>query len=251
MPWKMDGDTLVVVEGNPVWVGEDGAEVGVDYASTLSAIKAKNHDAMTQRQAKEAAEAKLVAFEGLDDPDAARKALETVASLDGGSLLDAEKAAEAQKAAVEAATKAMSEKVAEANGRAEAAASALNKEVIGGAFARSSYIREKLTVPVDMVQATFGSAFTVEDGRAVAKDASGNVIFSDENPGEVAGFDEAIRKLVAAHPNRDQILKGVNAGGAGAKPGAGGAGTGAGNWSDAKTAKDKVAVIKAKREAAS
>lgn len=84
---------------------------------------------------------------------------------------------------------------------------ALRASVIGSAFAGSRYVAERMTVHPDMARASFGGAFTVENGRVVAKDASGGTIYSRANPGEPAGFDEALEALVDAYPHKQQITK--------------------------------------------
>ena len=75
-----------------------------------------------------------------------------------------------------------------------------------------------------MVQARFGSAFKVEDGKIVAYDNAGNKIFSRSRPGELADFDEALETLVDQYPYKDQILKGSGASGGGAQQGGGSGG---------------------------
>ena len=93
----------------------------------------------------------------------------------------------------------------------------LYQEKVGGNFARSKFIAEKVAVPVDMVQAFFGHAFKVEDGKVVAYGSDGNKVFSRSRPGEVADFDEALSSLIDQYPQRDSILKGTGAQGAGSR----------------------------------
>lgn len=50
----------------------------------------------------------------------------------------------------------------------------LYDSMIGGSFAGSKYIADKIAIPADLLQARFGQAFKVEEGRIVAYDASGN-----------------------------------------------------------------------------
>lgn len=66
----------------------------------------------------------------------------------------------------------------------------LYDSMIGGSFAGSKYIADKIAIPADLLQARFGQAFKVEEGRIVAYDASGNKIYSRAKPGELAQFDE-------------------------------------------------------------
>ncbi|NOM41833.1 DUF6651 domain-containing protein, partial [Klebsiella pneumoniae] len=95
----------------------------------------------------------------------------------------------------------------------------LYAEMIGGNFARSKFIADKLAVPADMVQATFGRNLKIEDGKVVAYDAQGQKIFSRARPGELADFDEALETLVSQYPHRDHILKSSDANGGGAQNG--------------------------------
>ena len=83
------------------------------------------------------------------------------------------------------------------------AQNALHSEVIGGAFARSQFILDKMAIPADMVQAYFGKYVTYENGKVIAKDALGNQIFSRKVPGEAADFDEAIEQIVSNYPQKD------------------------------------------------
>jgi hypothetical protein len=95
--------------------------------------------------------------------------------------------------------------------------SQLHGERLGTAFSRSKYIADKLAVPVDIVQARFGSYFGVgDDGKIQAKGPDGNPLYSRARPGEEAGFDEAMEILVEAYPHRESILKGSGASGGGA-----------------------------------
>lgn len=217
MKLKMDeAGHVVVSDGKPVYLKDDGSEVAFDVAGTVATISRLNGEAKGHRERAEAAEKIVKAFEGVD-PAAARKALEVVQNLDGKKLIEA---GEVDKVKTEA-TRALEEKYAPVVAERDALKGELYAEKIGGAFARSKFITEKIAVPADMVQATFGKAFKLEDGQVVAYDANNQKIFSDARPGEVAGFDEALAKLVAAYPYKEHILKGTGGTGGGSKPGNG------------------------------
>src|SRR5690606_41187001 len=66
----------------------------------------------------------------------------------------------------------------------------LHNELIGGGFARSKFIQDNIAVPIDMIQATFGKNFQIENGKVVAVGADGQKIYSRTRPGEIADFDE-------------------------------------------------------------
>lgn len=221
MKLKLDDQGHVVVQdGKPVYVKEDGSEVAFDVAGTVATIARLNSEAKGHREAKETAEAALKAFEGITDPAAAKKALETIANLDSKKLIDAgevEKVKQAAIAAVEEQYKPHVERAAKLEAE-------LRAERIGGSFARSKFVADKLAIPVDMVEARFGTAFKMEDGKVRAYDGSGNLIYSKSNPGEPASFDEALEFLVNAYPQRDAILKGNPNGGSGARNGTGSTG---------------------------
>ena len=83
--WKLDAEGKIELkDGNPIYVDASGRESVMD----VGAITRLNGEAKTHREAKEAAEAKLKAFEGLD-PEAARKAVDTVKNIDAKKLIDA------------------------------------------------------------------------------------------------------------------------------------------------------------------
>jgi len=242
MKLKLDENGHVVVQdGKPVYVHDDGKEVAFDAAATVQTISRLNGEAKSHRERAEAAEKAAKAFEGIEDPAAAKKALETVANLDSKKLIDA---GEVEKVKAEI-SKAFQSQLDEANGKVQTYEQQLYAEKIGGSFARSKLIAEKLAVPADMVQATFGAAFKIEEGRVVAYDAHGQKIFSRARPGEIADFDEALETLVEAYPHKEHILKasGANGGGAGGN-GGGGGGKPAGNFGGSRD--ERKAAIAAK-----
>lgn len=227
MKLKLDeAGHVVVQDGKPVYVHDDGKEVAFDAASTTATIARLNSEARDHRVAKEAAEGKLKAFEGIDDAEAARKALEMARNIKDGELIAAGKVEEikaaARKAAEEqvaATNKAHAEELSKLRGEHDALTRQYHGEKIGSAFAGSTFIKEKTLLPPSAAQKVFGDAFKVEDGKLVAYDPTGNKVFSRSRPGEVAEFGEALEVLVDSYPDRDFIVKGNNNGGGGARPG--------------------------------
>jgi hypothetical protein len=236
MPFKYDAEGRIVVQevnGQklPVFVHADGKESPFDGDGTIGTITRLNGEAKTHREAKEAAEARAKLFEGIEDADAARKALETVKNIKDGDLIAAGKVEEIKAAArrtaeeqVEAANKQFVAELAKTKTERDALQNQLYDEKIGGSFDRSKFIAEKLAIPGDIAKAAFGRAFKIEDGNTVAYDASGNKIFSRTRIGELANFDEALETLVENYPYRDQIMKGSGASGSGAQGGGGSGG---------------------------
>lgn len=208
---EVDGKTYAETqEGKPVYVADDGKESVYDAPAMHQSISRLNHESKTHREAKEALEAQVAAFKDLD-PEKARKALEIVKNLDDKKLIDA---GEVERVKAETA-KAFQAKLDEAKAENEKLKSQYSTEKINAAFAASKFIKDKLAVPPDMVQATFSRNFVFKDGQINPVDSNGNPIYSDSNPGNVATFDEALEKIVQSYPYRDSILKGSGQSGSG------------------------------------
>ncbi|MYN42730.1 hypothetical protein GTP55_25635 [Duganella sp. FT109W] len=234
MKLKLDANGNVVLQdGKPVYILDDGREVAHDAAATVAKISSLNGEAMSHRQAKEAAEAALKPFKdaGITDAAAAAEALQTMANIKTGDLTTAAKVQEIKDAAtrsaneaVAAATRAAEEKQRELTEQNTKLTQDLNNHIVGGSFTGSKFIAEKLAIPADIAQKVFGDRFKVEGGKLVPLDANGNPIFSATNHGNHADFDEAIQVMVSQYPNKDKILKGSGASGGGASGGGGGSG---------------------------
>ena len=177
---------VVVQDGKPVYVHDDGKEIPFDAQAAMQKITSLNAEAKQHREAKETAEAKLKAFDGIEDAQTALKALATVKNLDDKKLIDAGEAERVKSEAI----KVYEEKLAALESEKAKIQSQFQNELIGGNFARSKVIAEKLAIPVDMAQAFFGKHFTIsEDGKMIAKDANGHEIYSRIHAGEKATFD--------------------------------------------------------------
>lgn len=212
----VEGKTYAEVneQGLPLFIHDDGKEVGFDAAHAVQKISSLNAEAKTHREAKEAAENTLKGFEGLD-PEKARAALTTVDNLDAKKLIDAGEAERVRTEAINSVTQTFESQVSQVTQERDAFQQQLHNELIGGGFARSKFATEKLSVPTDMVQAMFGQNFKVENGKPVAYDSKGQKIYSRTNHGDEAGFDEALEILVGGYQHKDSILKGSQAGGGG------------------------------------
>lgn len=218
MPWKMEGEHIAMQDGKPIWIGNDGKEAPFDAEHALNKIGELNSESAARKRDLREAQEKLKVLDGIDNPaeflTGARKAMETVANLDAKKIIDA---GEAERVKAEA-VKAMQGKIDEANKARETAEQTLHREMIGGRFARSKFIADKLAIPADLVEAAFGKAFQIRDGKVVAVGTDGREVFSREKPGDLADFDEALSILVDAYPHKDSILKGSGASGTGTKP---------------------------------
>lgn len=231
----LDGKTYAEVDGDkPIYVGSDNKEVAFDAPATVATISRITEESKGFKTRAQAAETSLKAFEGIEDPKAAKDALAKVANWGDKELVEAGKVEEIRAAAI----KAVEDKYAPVVQENETLKGALHGEKIGGSFARSKFIADKIAVPADIIQARFGTNFKLEDGKVVAYDQSGNKLYSKASPGNPAEFDEALELLVDAYPYKDSILKGTGGSGTGKQPGAGGLG---GGKTMARTEFDKLA----------
>ena len=215
MKLKLDENGHVVVQdGKPVYVHDDGKEVAFDAPQTVATITRLNGEAKTHREAKEQFQAQAKAFEGLD-PVKVKEALNIVQNLDAKKLVDAGEVDKVKAEITDALKKTYEPQIQQLTSERDAVQQSLHNELIGGGFARSKYIQDNIAVPVDMIQATFGKNFQIENGKVVAVGADGQKIYSRTRPGEVADFDEALESLVGGYQYKDSILKGGQGSGGG------------------------------------
>ncbi|RPH26226.1 Uncharacterised protein [Citrobacter youngae] len=213
---EVNGKHYAEVDANglPVYVHDDGKEIGFDAAQAIGKISSLNGEAKSHREAKEAAEASLAKFSGITDPIKALEAIEMMTKIDQKKLIDAG-AVDQVKAEI---TKSFQTQLDEVNGRNKTLESQLYDAKIGGSFSGSKFIADKIAIPADLLQARFGQSFKVEEGKVVAYDGTGNKIYSRSKPGELASFDEALEFLVEQYPQKDHILKASGNNGGGSRP---------------------------------
>ena len=214
-------------EGHPVYE-VDGKDIAYDGESIAKTLEETRGEAGNRRHEVKELKEKLEKYTGIEDPDAAIKAMETVKNYEDKKLVDAGEVETVKKNAIETVEKKyqdlIEQKYKPMIGQAEKLEKQLHEEKIGGLFSRSEFIKEKLTVPVDMVRATYGDHFKIEEGNIVMRSASGNEIYSKTNPGEKATFDEALEIIIENSNHADHIMKGSNKSGSGAGGNQGGTG---------------------------
>lgn len=245
MKLKLDENGHVVVQdGLPVYVDDDGKEIPFDAPGAMSKITALNNEAKNHRLAKEAAEAALKEFEGLDVNEA-KKALETLKALDGGQLKTAEAVEKLKKdiaASFEVDKQALisenekrhrdfEEKISEKD-------TTIRNLMLRSKFESSPHFageKPKTTLLPEVAAEYFGRYFNIEgeypDIRVIGKNpTNGEVILSRTRYGEPATFEEAISFMIEQHPGKDRLLVATK-GGPGAFRGQGSDGKTI-NWND-------------------
>lgn len=165
-------------------------------------------------------EANLKRFEGID-PDAVR------------ALLQAQKDEEAKKLEAKGEFDRVKTQMIEEHSRETAALKQLITETqndsaslraqiaeltVGNAFGSSPFIRDELALTVNKTRQVYGSHFEFVDGQVVGYDkpagAKDRTVLVD-GKGDPLNFDLALKKIVDADPDREQLLRSR------AKPGAG------------------------------
>lgn len=254
-----DSGNVVVIDGKPVYVYDDGKEVPFDAAKSLAKIKDLQGEAKSHRLKAEEAAGKLKAFEGIEDPEKAIAALSVVANLDDKKLIDAGEVDKLKNQIVEQAKEERDRLVNQFNTERETLTAQLGMKdntifdlTVRSKFYESPFFsgeKPKTLLPPDMAADYFSKYFKVEgdEGHPVVVGyLGGEKILSRENIGEPAGFHEAIATIIDKYPMKDRIMRDT-AGGSGAGGNSGGAGGGSSiprSQFDQKSPVEQVAFIR-------
>lgn len=183
-------------------------------------------DKKTKLKAKEselsAAQERLKNFDGID-PAEVRKLLQEKkdaekAALEARGDFERLKEMMAEEHAKEKST--LEAKVAEKETALEAAQRTIDDLTVGAAFSGSSFVNDELVLTPSKARQIYGAHFGVENGRVVAYDkpaSASNRTMLVNSAGEPLGFEDAVRKLVDADPDRDRIIRSKLKEGAGSK----------------------------------
>lgn len=192
-------------------------------AELLKEVMDKKDKLKSTQKELESIRQQLKDFEGID-PQKIREMLK--------AQTDAEKAAAEAKGDFERVKQMMAEEHAkeiekvrsekeQAASQLQEALNRINELTIGDAFARSAFIKDELILTPAKARTVFGSHFEMQDGKVVAYDkpkgASDRTLLVDGS-GDALGFEEAVKKLVEADPDRDALLRSKLKEGAGSKP---------------------------------
>lgn len=238
-----DGHVKVTEDGKPIYEDKDGKEVPVDAAQMYQKIIDLGKENKGHREKAEKLQAKVQLFDEIEDIEAwhaeAVKAMETVANFNEKDWLKAEKVDSMKrqmKEAHEAELQQVKDSVAETMKDKEATIikkdGQIRKLTISAKFAASPLFtgeKRKTTMTPDAAEAIFGHLFTVEEDEKDLNNLAirgyysqgGEQIYSIENPGEPADFNEAMGMIWERYPQKNNYIRG-DRGGSGAQGGAGG-----------------------------
>ena len=190
----------------------------------MSKISNLNAEAKNNRVRYQEAEKKLKDFEGIEDPQAALKAMETVKNLDDSKLVDAgkmqklkEEMSETARQREEALTKQFQEKEQEYLETIGGKDTQIFDLMVTKQFATSDTILNKTNLTPDIAAVYFGKNFKIEkDGQGdlvVVGYLNGDRIPSKKRFGEPADFEEAIGVILDNYSMKDRIMRPGKGGG--------------------------------------
>ena len=251
MPWKVEkiGEGEEAKEffakgeaGNPVWVDEDNSDgVEVDWPKYKGKVKTlidekktwhAKHEETEKSYAKYRADMEEFKekYKGIENPEEAFKALETVKNFSEKKLIEAgevEKVKAKIREVYEEEKTTLNQKIAESKKILQESLkekdNIIYKLTVSNKFAASPFIKEKTVYTPSKMEKIYGENFKVEDGEPVGY-LNGEKIYSKKDAGEVAGFEEALAIIIDADPEKDEILKGTQQSGGGTHGSDGGAG---------------------------
>ena len=238
MKLKLDeNNNVVLLEGKPIYVTEDGKEMPFDAAAAMSKIAALNAEAKDHRLKKNELAEQLKKFEGIEDPAMALGAIEKIKNLDLTKMLDVDKV-EALKRQMadtfEVNKKSILDQFDKEKRELKQALDLKDKDIyklmVSSQFAKSPFFsgeNPKTLLPADMATEYFGKHFKVEDNRIVGY-LDDEKILSKTKYGELADFDEALETIIDKYPMKDRILKAGHTGGPPAAGNSGQSGSGSG-----------------------
>lgn len=159
-------------------------------------------------------------FEGID-PEAVRKMLAERADAEKAELekkgdYERLKARMAEEHGKE--VKTLQDQIAELQAQVSKASGTINELSIGSQFSQSQFIGEELTLTPAKARVIYADHFDLEDGKVVGYDkprgAANRTALVDQY-GTPVSFDDALRKIVDADPEKDHLLKSKIKSGAG------------------------------------
>ena len=262
MKLLLKDDQVVLKDGLPVFVLDNGTEQEMDVAATIDGLNKKLVASEDEKQRHydkaQTLKAELKPFKGLN-VEKANEALGIVKNLKDKELLDASGIEVVKKELTADLTKAFGEKETElktafSEERKEWEKSNLGQEqvirrlVIDNKFATDPHfntvgeIQAKTIYPASDAAQIFGKNFDVKmhEGKAVcvAKYDDGKPVMSKIRIGEPAEFSEAMGIIIDVHPHKEVIM---NTGPGGGPAGSRGNLTADGKKFEAMTPKEKIA----------
>jgi len=224
---KLDENGHVVIqEGKPVYIYEDGKEAPFDVNAAMQKIADLNEESKTRRLTIEKIVGDLEKYKDEDgnllNPDVAFNAIKTVKNYSDKEMFDATQV-ESMKAQMNKAYTEKTDAMIKNHNNEKAALekaiynkdAAIFKLLVKDRFNTSKFVNDKLAIPSEIVADYFGGHFKVEgepESLRVVGYVGDEKILSRERPGTPADFEEAIEAIVDRYPMKDRIMRGTGPG---------------------------------------
>ena len=207
-------------EGDAGSKGEKPPKISDTEAQLLKEVMAKKAALKEANSALEAATSRLKEFDGLDPKEIkallqAKKDAETK-QLEAKGEWDRLKAQMAEEHTRDRAT--LEGKLTEVQSENQKLLKQIAELTVGSAFSQSKFIAEEMALTPAKARVVYGTHFETVDGQVVAYDkpaGSATRTMLVDAQGEPLGFEAALRKIVDADPERDQVLRSKRRQGAG------------------------------------
>ncbi|RLC88906.1 MAG: hypothetical protein DRJ03_01305 [Chloroflexi bacterium] len=231
MTWKLKLDEEgkpVFQEEKPVYIDPDGKEIALDPPSMYVKIIDLGKENKTRREEADGLSTKLKLFEGIDDLEEWKKkaddSIVAVENFNDKDWMKAEKVEKLKSEMKSAYEEQESNLKRSFTAKEDDYKGTINKKdlqirtlMVSNRFATSPFFsgtNPKTILPPDMAETYFGKYFRVEEDNnsgelsLVAYDKNNDPILSRQNPGEIAGFDEAMAVIWEAYPQKDALIRG-------------------------------------------
>jgi hypothetical protein len=249
--WKIkvsDDDTKLPVfqEGKPVYIDPDGKEIALDPIAMYSKIIGLGKENKKFRETGDSLKETYKIFDGIDElvdwKTKADEAISTVENFNEKDWLKADKVdklkadmKDAYDEQVDGVKKSFTAKENDYKATISKKDLQIRTLMVSNKFATSPFFsgtEPKTNLPPEIAETYFGKHFKVEENKKtstlnlVAYNEQGDQILSRENPGDIAGFNEAMSFIFDSYSGKDKLLRGgkPGSGGSGGQGGDGGAG---------------------------
>jgi hypothetical protein len=237
MPWKLTEAGTIAVDdkGNPIFVQDgDNKEIAVDYAAHSAKMQKANAGEEKYRKRVAELEGKYKALADVEDVAAYVKAYgeltaENARLKENPELKQFEEKFQKEKTQLEKAwqdkekswavqLEAQKTLLKQAEDKAKELTAQTQREKIRSMFNESGFIKEKCALAAPLLFELFsGKASVNDEGAFAGLDPSTNEVML-ETDGKPASFDAWLFKVIDAHPNGKELLKGTQSLGAGGSP---------------------------------
>ena len=224
---KVDENGVVEIKNDkPLYVDDAGKDVEVDANQLFDKVKELNGEAKQRRLEAQALKDKFAIFDEIEDvvkwKDDAEKAVKLAKDIDESVLIQAGKVDEVKanmKLAHDEEKVNMKKAFDEENKKSEAILiqkdGVIFELMVTSKFAQSPLFSgdKSITIlPPEIAAKYFGHQFKVEKDDAdnltvVGYHMNGTQVYSRSQPGELAGFEEAIKEIIDEYPMKESIMR--------------------------------------------